>query len=97
METLEKRTNDQLLEKINWYKGDKKRKRENLESKFKYKPPPTKRRKRVQQQRVGSKKGINTKPQQKVKAVMFVPYTKHSELANRERMRRRWRAFQDSG
>ena len=89
METLEKRTNDQLLEKTNWYKGDKKRKRENMESKFKYNPPPTKRRKRVHQQRVGCKKnnikGINSKPQQRVKAVMFVPYTKHSELANRLR------------
>ena len=89
METLEKRTSDQLLEKTNWYKGDKKRKRENMESKFKYNPPPTKRRKRVHQQRVGCKKnnikGINSKPQQRVKAVMFVPYTKHSELANRLR------------
>ena len=41
------------------------------------------------QQRVGKKKdntkGINTKPHQKVKAVMFVPFTKHSELANRLR------------
>ena len=80
METLEKRTNDQLLEKTNWYKGDKKRKRENQESKFKYNPPPTKRRKRVQQRvckKKDNSKGINTKPHQKVKAVMFLPFTKH--------------------
>ena len=32
-DTLEKRTDDQLLEKTTWYKGDRKRKRENKESK----------------------------------------------------------------
>ena len=86
-ETLEQRTEDKLLEKTSWYKGDKKRKRENEESQFKYKAPPTgKRRKGIQ--------GNQPKPKQerdkpgtvsKVKAVMFVPFTRHSELANRLR------------
>ena len=47
-ETLEQRTRDKLLEKTNWYKGNKKRKMENLTSKFQYKPP-SKKRKRGQQ------------------------------------------------
>ena len=85
-ETLEKRTNDKLLEKTNWYKGNKKRKQENEASKFKYYPPAKKRRQCRQDEsktnKAGTQTGINTK---KIKGVMFVPYTKHSELALRLR------------
>ena len=86
METLEKRTNDKLLEKTSWYKGDRKRKKDNKESKYKYKAPTTKRRQRAgqQHQQGDAKRAGNTK-NSKVKAVMFVPFTKHSELANRLR------------
>ena len=49
-ETLEKRTNDKLLEKTSWYKEDRKGKRETQESKYQYRPPQTKRRKRAGQQ-----------------------------------------------
>ena len=86
METLEKRTNDKLLEEKSWYKGDRKRKKDNKESKYKYKAPTTKRRQRAghQHQQGDAKRAGNTK-KSKVKAVMFVPFTKHSELANRLR------------
>ena len=84
-DTLEKRTDDQLLEKTTWYKGDRKRKRENKESKYQYRPPPTKRRRGKQQQGAGKKEDDKSKDKPKVKAVMFVPFTKHSELANRLR------------
>jgi hypothetical protein len=73
------------LEKTTWYKGDRKRKRENKESNYQYRPPPTKRRKGRQQQGAGKKADDKSKEKSKVKAVMFVPFTKHSELANRLR------------
>ena len=75
-DTLEKRTEDKLMEKTSWYKGNKKRKQENKSSKFQYQPP-SKRMKKTQKK--GGEEG------KKVKAVMFVPYTAHSELANRLR------------
>ena len=53
-ETLEKRTNDKLLEKTSWYKEDRKRKRETQESKYQHKPPQTKRRKRAGQHQQGA-------------------------------------------
>ena len=81
-ETLEKRTDDKLLEKTSWYKENNKRKLENKESKYQYNPP-SKRRKRGQQQ--GNKLKDMVKEPKKVKAVMFVPYTKHCELAARLR------------
>ena len=37
--TIEKRTSDKLLEKTSWFKGNRKRKMENAESKYKYNPP----------------------------------------------------------
>ena len=84
-ETLEERTNKKLLEKTNWYKENKKRKEENQESQYKYNPP-AKRKKRGQGQQKENKgmdkEGVKKKA---VKAVMFVPYTKHSELASRLR------------
>jgi hypothetical protein len=79
-ETLKKRTDNKLLEKTNWYKENKKRKLEDQESKFQY-SHPAKKRKRGQQHET-TNTGDNKK---KVKAVMFVPYTKHSELATRLR------------
>ena len=84
-ETLEQRTKDKLLEKTNWYKGNKKRKMENLTSKFQYKPP-SKKRKRGQQSKgqQQTEKG-GEKAGKAVKAVMFIPYTAHSELAVRMR------------
>ena len=38
-ETLEKRTEDKLLEKTTWYKGNQKRKLENKNRKYQYNPP----------------------------------------------------------
>ena len=78
-ETLEKRRDDNPLEKTSWYKGNNKRKLENKESKYQYNPP-SKKRKRGQQQG-----NMKKDPKKKVKAVMFVPYTRHSELATRLR------------
>ena len=79
-ETLEKRTEDKLLEKTNWYKENKKRKLEDKESKYSYHPPSKKRKGR-------GIKNTTTKAggQSKIKAVMFIPFTKHSELAIRLR------------
>jgi hypothetical protein len=79
-DTLEKRNEAKLLEKTSWFKGDTKRKQDNQESKFQYQPPTKRRRK--------ERKGVT--PVEKggkgdVKAVMFVPYTSHSELAARLR------------
>ena len=54
-ETLEKRTEDKLLKKTTWYKGYKKRKMENMTSKYQYNPPSTKRRKGQQDQVQGQK------------------------------------------
>ena len=81
-ETLEQRTKDKLLEKTNWYKTNQKRKAEDNESEFKY-IPAMKKRKRVQVNKT-SKNGIRAN-KSKIKAVMFVPFTKHSELAARLR------------
>ena len=44
-ETLEQRTEDKLLEKTTWYKGNNKRKMENKTSKYQYNPPSKKSRK----------------------------------------------------
>jgi hypothetical protein len=77
-ETLEKRTEDKLLEKTSWYKVDNKRKVENQESKFQYNPPSKKR-------KLGKKVNTIKSKDKKIKSVMFVPYTKHSELATRLR------------
>ena len=87
--TLEDRTDKKLLEKINWYKEDGKRKRENEESKFVYHPPLAKRRRGARAKTkvtVASSNTINTTTQgknnNKIKALMFIPYTRHSELAH---------------
>ena len=86
METLDKRTSDKLLEKTSWYKDNNKRKAENEESKYQYNPPTKKRR---QGAGAGKGKKISKKEpgnnSKKIKSVMFVPYTKHSELATRLR------------
>ena len=66
------------LEKTSWYKENTKRKIEDRESKYKYQPP-TKKRKGM---RTGSTVG---RVQTKIKSVMFVPFTRHSELAMRLR------------
>ena len=79
-ETLEKRTRDKLLEKTNWYKTNQKRKAEDEESEFQY-TTTLKKRKRLQL----NKTNKSSKSKIKIKAVMFVPFTRHSE-----RMRRRW-------
>ena len=85
-ETLEKRVNDKLLEKTNWYKGNKKRKQENEASRFKYHPPAKRRRQCRQEESKNTKEGTKTMANtKKIKGVMFVPYTKHSELALRLR------------
>ena len=81
-DTLEKRTEDKLLEKSTWYKGNQKRKLENKNSKFQYNPPAKKRRKCQQEPGQRMDKAEDKK---KVKAVMCVPYTAHSELAARLR------------
>ena len=57
---------------------DNKRKIEKKESKFQYNPP-SKRRK------LGKKVNTSKNTDKKIKSVMFVPYTKHSELAGRLR------------
>ena len=77
-ETLEERTRSKLMEKTSWYKPDKKRKAEDKESKFQY-IPPTKRRKKAKDTI------INKEASKKIKSVMFIPFTKNSELATRLR------------
>ena len=79
-ETLEQRTNDKLLEKTNWFKTNQKRQAEDNESQYEYNPP-MKRRKKGKQE---NNKMRNLVPG-KIKAVMFVPFTRHSELASRLR------------
>ena len=86
-ETLEKRTHDKLLEKTSWYKESNKRKLEDKDSKYKYHPPTKKRRngnkdRDTKKNNKGEKENATTK---KIKSVMFVPYTRHSELAARLR------------
>ena len=80
-DTLEKRTADKLLEKTTWDKEDKKRKLDNKTRKYQYIPPTKKRRKGQQAPGQQVEKG----EEKKVKAVMFIPYTAHSELATRMR------------
>ena len=82
-ETLEKRTRDKLLEKTNWYKTNMKRKAEDEESQFQYNPT-MKRRKRMQADNK-NKNNKSSSSKAKVKSVMFVPFTRHSELATRLR------------
>ena len=77
-DTLEARTAAKLTEKVTWYKGNMKRKKENTESKFQYQPATKRRKKEMKNQ--GSKPGSKD-----IKSVMFVPYTAHSELATRLR------------
>ena len=85
-ETLEKRTNDKVMEKTSWYKGSKKRKSENATSKFKYNPPAKRRKKgKLSDMENTTKMSKNMTTTKKIKGVMFVPYTKHSELALRLR------------
>ena len=69
-----------MLEKTNWYKENAKRKIQDQESKFKYQPP-AKKRKRITKQNSNIKAGQSSK----IKSVMFIPFTKHSELASRLR------------
>ena len=54
---------------------------DNKNSNFQYNPPTKKRRKGQQVQGQHMEKG----EEKKVKAVMFIPYTAHSELAARMR------------
>ena len=68
-QTIEKRTSDKLLEKTSWFKGNRKRKLENAESKFKYNPPTKRRKKNRKQSEMGDKQ----EPAKKIKGVMFVP------------------------
>ena len=81
-ESLEQRTHDKLLEKTNWYKENTKRKIEDQESKYKYQPVVKKRRNGTNEEKTNYK-GQGHKS--KIKAVMFVPFTRHSELAARLR------------
>ena len=69
-----------MLEKTSWFKGNTKRKQDNLESKFQYQPPTKRRRK----ERKGTTP-VEEGGQGDVKAVMFVPYTVDSMLAKRMR------------
>ena len=80
-DTLEERTRSKMMEKTSWYMEDKKRKAENQESAFQYSPP--KKRKRGTGN-TNIKRGDQMK-KTKIKGVMFVPFTKHSELATRMR------------
>ena len=77
-DTLANRDDAKLLEKTTWYRGNLKRKKENQESTFQYRPA-TKRRKK--DAKIKGEKGGN----KDIKSVMFVPYTAHSELASRLR------------
>jgi hypothetical protein len=69
------------LEKTSWFKENKKRKVENTESKWQHNPPTKRRRKGGFVDGKKKKDGERSK----VKAVMFVPFTAHSELATRLR------------
>ena len=73
-----------MRSKGNWYKGSKKRKMEDAQSKIKYDPPRKKRRKAGGAKNT-TKEGGSSNTTKKIKGVMFVPYTKHSELALRLR------------
>ena len=92
-ETLEKRTESKLLEKTNWYKEkNSKRKIEEKDSKYQHNPPKRRKRnagKNKDKVITNNKDKNNMDKEQtagkKIKAVMFVPYTKHSELAARLR------------
>ena len=81
-ETLEKRTKDKMLEKTSWYKTNLKRKAEDKDSEYQYTPAiKKKRRGQAGKHTINGKKTTNNK----IKGVMFVPFTKHSELATRLR------------
>ena len=80
-DNLASRTEAKLLEKSSWFRGNSKRKQENLESKFQYQPPAKRMRKRKQQTTSKDGKGGPSD----IKSVMFVPYTAHSELPTRLR------------
>jgi hypothetical protein len=80
-ETLEARERKKLLEKTNWYKPDTRRKEEDEASQFKYKPAGC--RKKARKGRNPNHEGEAVKSN--IKGVMFIPYTKHSELATRLR------------
>ena len=58
-----------MLEKTTWYRGNLKRKKENQESTFQYRPATKRRRKEVQIK--GGKGGTKD-----IKSVMFVPILK---------------------
>ena len=79
-ETLEDRERKKLLEKTSWYKPDRKRKAEDAASKYRYKPVGCKRKRKG-----GNPDHEGTAEKSKIKGVMFIPYTKHSELATRLR------------
>ena len=76
------------MEKTSWYKPDLKRKADDAASKFQYNPPGKKRKhqggnKHHEGPQGGQGQGQSQKS--KIKGVMFIPYTKHSELASRLR------------
>ena len=83
-ETLERRTNDKLMEKTSWYKENTKRAMQDQDSKYQYQPP-VKKRKRAGNMSVPNRTGGPGISKSKIKSVMFVPFTKHSELAMRLR------------
>ena len=62
--TLQGRIRKKLLEKTNWYKGDKKRKQENEASRFKYHPPAKRRRQCRQEESKNTKEGTKTMAKQ---------------------------------
>ena len=68
-DTLASRNDAKLLEKTTWYRGNLKRKKENQESTFQYRPATKRRRKEVQIK--GGKGGTKD-----IKSVMFVPILK---------------------
>ena len=68
-----------MLGKTSWYKTNQKRKAEDEESEFKYTPALKKRK------QVNNIKKVKGAARSKIKSVMFVPFTKHSELASRIR------------
>ena len=78
--TLASRTEAKLLEKTSWFKGDKKRKQENMESKYQYQPQQPQAKRRRKGKMANGKGGSK-----EIKSVMFIPYTAHSELATRMR------------
>ena len=87
-DTLEERARKKLLEKTSWYNPDLKRKAEDAASKFKYNPPGKKRKHQggnKHHEGQQGKQGQGQPQKSKIKGVMFIPYTEHSELASRLR------------